>query len=202
MITLPEFKELVFEEKSHRYLLNGYSIPSVTTIMKPLSNAHYGSIDQEVLKKAANKGTIVHDAAENYMLFGVEDIAPEFEGYFYAFKKWTMDYNPIPIKPEYRLYHKVLNYAGTADLPCYISGKLALVDYKTTATIAESLTRVQLEAYRKALASHGFDFERKLIVQLRNDGTYKVAEYETVDNEGWKVFTELLDVHRYIKKYK
>ena len=113
-----------------------------------------------------------------------------------------MDYNPIPIKPEYRLYHKVLNYAGTADLPCYISGKLALVDYKTTATIAESLTRVQLEAYRKALASHGFDFERKLIVQLRNDGTYKVAEYETVDNEGWKVFTELLDVHRYIKKYK
>ncbi len=202
MMELPEFSELTFEEKTHQYKLNGFEIPSVTTIMKPLSSAHYKTVDEEVLKKAATRGTTVHEAVENYLLFGVEDIPPELEGYFLGFKKWIMDFNPVPIKPECKIYHKTLGYAGTADLPCYIKEQPTLVDLKTTATIAKMLTRVQLEAYKKAFESHGFTFTRKLIVQARNDGTYSVVEHEINDAESWKVFTELLDVHRYIKKYK
>ena len=172
MMELPEFSELTFEEKTHQYKLNGFEIPSVTTIMKPLSSAHYKTVDEQVLKKAASRGTTVHEAVENYLLFGVEDIPPELEGYFLGFKKWIMDFNPVPIKPECKIYHKTLGYAGTADLPCYIKEQPTLVDLKTTATIAKMLTRVQLEAYKKAFESHGFTFTRKLIVQARNDGTY------------------------------
>ena len=144
MMELPEFSELTFEEKTHQYKLNGFEIPSVTTIMKPLSSAHYKTVDEEVLKKAATRGTTVHEAVENYLLFGVEDIPPELEGYFLGFKKWIMDFNPVPIKPECKIYHKTLGYAGTADLPCYIKEQPTLVDLKTTATIAKMLTRVQL----------------------------------------------------------
>lgn len=46
MITLPSFPELEFEERRHVYKLNGVVIPSVTTVMKPLSDDVYGKIDQ------------------------------------------------------------------------------------------------------------------------------------------------------------
>lgn len=200
MMELPEFSELTFEEKTHQYKLNGFEIPSVTTIMKPLSSAHYKTVDEEVLKKAATRGTTVHEAVENYLLFGVEDIPPELEGYFLGFKKWIMDFNPVPIKTECRIYHKTLNYAGTADLPCYIDDVPTLVDFKTTATVAKVLTRVQLEAYKKAFESHDIKFERKLIIQSRKDGTYHAEQHPIADAESWKVFTELLDVYRFIKK--
>lgn len=201
MIEIPDFPELTFREGDHTYKLRGYTLPSVSKIMKPLSNAHYGNTDKEMLHRAATRGTSVHEAVENYLLFGIEDIKPELRGYFEGFKKWIESANPTPIKTECRVYHKLLNYAGTADLPCYIDGKATLVDFKTTATIAQMLTRVQLEAYRQAFLSHGIKFERKIIIQSRKDGSYKCEEYQTEDMESWKVFTELLDVYRYIQKY-
>ena len=75
MINLPELKELQFCEKTHTYTVNGFVVPSVSEIMKPLSAAHYGGIDTDTLNKAANRGTIVHAAVENYLLFGIEDIS-------------------------------------------------------------------------------------------------------------------------------
>ena len=150
--------------------------------------------------QAANRGTIVHAAVENYLLFGIEDISKELRGYFDGFKKWIDEVKPVPIKTECRIYHKTLNYAGTADLPCYIDDVPTLVDFKTTATVAKVLTRVQLEAYKKAFESHDVKFERKLIIQSRKDGTYHAEQHPITDAESWKVFTELLDVYRFIKK--
>lgn len=163
MINLPELKELQFCENTHTYTVNGFVVPSVSEIMKPLSAAHYGGIDTDTLNKAANRGTIVHAAVENYLLFGIEDISKELRGYFDGFKKWIDKVKPVPIKTECRIYHKTLNYAGTADLPCYIDDVPTLVDFKTTATVAKVLTRVQLEAYKKAFESHDIKFERKTV---------------------------------------
>lgn len=148
MINLPELKELQFCESTHTYTVNGFVVPSVSEIMKPLSAAHYKSIDADTLSKAASRGTKVHAAVENYLLFGIEDISQELRGYFDGFKKWIDEVKPVPIKTECRIYHKTLNYAGTADLPCYIDDVPTLVDFKTTATVAKVLTRVQLEAYK------------------------------------------------------
>lgn len=202
MIDIPDFSELAFREEDHTYRINGFVLPSVSQVMKPLSDAHYGSTDKEMLQKAATRGTNVHAAVENYLLFGVEDIKAELRGYFDGFKKWIDLSKPVPVKTECRVYHKLLNYAGTADLPCYINGKLTLVDFKTTTVIAQMLTRVQLEAYKKAFESHGIKFEQKLIVQSRRDGSYHSETYPIDDTESWRVFTELLDIHRFIQKYK
>ena len=108
MINLPELKELQFCEKTHTYTVNGFVVPSVSEIMKPLSAAHYGGIDTDTLNKAANRGTIVHAAVENYLLFGIEDISKELRGYFDGFKKWIDEVKPVPIKTECRIYHKTL----------------------------------------------------------------------------------------------
>lgn len=199
---LPEFKELAFEETKHIYKLNGFPVPSVSHIMTPLSRAHYGDIDADVLKKAAQKGTDVHSAVENYLLFGVEDIKGTERGYFDGFKRWIDANSPKVVGTESRVYHKFLRYAGTSDLACYIGDVLTLVDFKTTATISKMLTRVQLEAYKKAWESHGVMFERKLIVQATKDGTFNEVSYPISDLESWKVFTELVDVDNFIKKFK
>lgn len=202
MIEIPEFKELQFKEDTHTYTVNDFIAPSVTQIMKPLSMVYYEGVDDKTLNEAAQRGTKVHEAAELYMLYGVEDIEPELRGYFDGLKKWIDKVKPIPVKTECRIYHKILRYAGTADLPCYIDGDLTLVDFKTTASVAQVLTRVQLEAYKKAFESHGIEFKRKLIIQSGKDGAYHAVEHPIADAESWKVFTELLDVYRFIKKYK
>lgn len=199
---LPLFPELEFEESRHIYTLNNQQLPSVTTVMKPLNQALYNGIDEEVMKKAAVRGTAIHNAVENYVLYGVEDIASKHRGYFEGFLKWWDTYKPEPMATECRLYHKYLRYAGTADLPCEIDGKRVLIDYKTSATVNKMLTGVQLEAYAKAYESHGFKFDEKAIVHLKNDGSYEVVKYNALDLESWEVFSSLMVVWNHIQKYK
>lgn len=77
-----------------------------------------------------------------------------------------------PIASEYRLYHKFMGYAGTADLICDIGGQLHLVDYKTTQQIEEMLVKVQLKAYEKALDSLGAEPKKTAALHLKRDGTF------------------------------
>ncbi len=84
---LPEMTGLTFDPCGHTYRLSGLAIPSVTTLMKPLSNAVYQTVDPKILEKAANRGTAIHNAAENYVKFGIEDVPPALAGYFDAFRE-------------------------------------------------------------------------------------------------------------------
>ena len=202
MIEIPVFKELSFDEEKHIYKIEGQCLPSVTTVMKPMSSSYYKGIDEDVLNKAANRGTAIHNAIENYIKFAITDIPPEFEGYFKAFKKWWKEVKPEVIATECRMYHKFLRYAGTADMPCVINGKVICVDFKASATINRALTGVQLEAYSKAYESHGFFFDGKAIVHLKSDGTYTMMMYEKNDSESWEVFGALMVVHNHLQKYK
>ncbi|MFR1537605.1 MAG: hypothetical protein ACLSUP_03070 [Blautia massiliensis (ex Durand et al. 2017)] len=199
---LPVFPELKFEEKRHIYTINGQILPSVTTVMRPLDNEVYRGIDEDVMRMAADRGTAIHNAVENYVIYGIEDIEPKHRGYFNAFLRFWDENNPEPLATESRLYHKILRYAGTADLPCVIGGKRILIDYKTSAAVNKMLTGVQLEAYAKAYSSHGFRFDEKAIVHLKNDGSYQMVRYKANDMESWEVFSSLMVVWNHIQKYK
>lgn len=198
MIELPNTPELDFIESTHTYTLYGQKIPSVTQLMTPLSSAVYGGINTDVLNKAAERGTEVHQAAENYANFGIEDISPERRGYFDGFREWFDEVKPVVVSTEFKTYHKYLIYAGTVDLLAYINGKLYVIDYKTTSVIEKMLTRVQLEAYKQALISHGIPVEGKAILHLRPDGTAKLREYDADDTEAWDVFGSLVNVNNFI----
>lgn len=199
---IPKFNELTFEEDKHIYKLDGRYLPSVTTVMKPLSQALYKDVDECVLNKAAERGTAVHNAIENYTLFGIEDIEPEYEGYFNAYKDWLTDMNPKTLGTECRVYHKYLRYAGTADMPVEIDGKNILIDFKTSASVNKMLTGVQLEAYSKAFESHGLCFDGKAILHLKSNGKYDWTYYERNDSESWDVFGALMLVYNHIQKYR
>jgi hypothetical protein len=198
VIELPNTPELDFVESTHTYTLYGQKIPSVTQLMAPLSAAVYNGINTEVLNRAADKGTEVHQAAENYANFGIEDISPERRGYFEGFRKWFDEVKPVVVSTEFQTYHKYLIYAGTVDLLAYLNGKLYVIDYKTTYRVEKMLTRVQLEAYKQALISHGIPVERKAVLHLRPDGTAKLLEYDPIDDDAWQAFWSLVNVNNFI----
>lgn len=204
MIEVKEFPELMFDERKHIYMVNGLFVPSVTTVMRPLSEDVYGSIDEEVLNRAAARGTAVHNAIENYIKFDITDIPEEHKGYFEAFLKWFEEHNVKSYGDEVRLYHKSLMYAGTADMFAGVDGIDTLIDFKTSAAVQKMLCGVQLEAYDRAIQSHtgGKGFERKAIVHLKKDGSYQMIEYGSNDMECWRVFTALLTVRNYKLKFK
>ena len=190
--------ELAFDDSEHKYYLNGTELPSVTTIMQPLSQAEYGTVDKQRLAAAASRGTSVHDAIENYIKYGIDDARPEYRGFMDAFLSWWNQYNPEPIGSEVRMYHKTLLYAGTGDLIAKINGELVLIDFKTTAKIIDKACRVQLEAYAQALKTHGIEIKRKYILRISNDGTFEFREYKAKDAEALRIWTALKTVYDYI----
>lgn len=106
---IPQQPGLAFEEKTHQYILNGMQVlPSVTTLMKPLSDTLYAGIRPETLQAAAERGTEVHSAIEDYVTLGITDISEARRGYFEAFLRWMKDYNVQPLSVEHRAYHPAL----------------------------------------------------------------------------------------------
>ncbi len=198
LIELPALPELVFEETPHIYLLNGVAIPSVSQIMKPLSEAKYERVSRQTLEKAADRGSAVHNGIENWLKFGFDDYPPEHKPYMDAFKDWFETMKPEIIGSEVRMYHKLLKYAGTADLLCYIGGKLCLIDFKTTYQVSKMTCGVQLEAYAQALESIGIKVERKLILHLQKSGAWKEYEFPTGDAARWRVFGACKTVYDYV----
>ena len=201
VIEIPTFDEIEFDEASHTYKLNGVKIPCVSDIMEPLKNAHYSGISEVTLRKAAERGTILHNAIENWIKFGIEDVPQEYEGYFKCFLGFMKEKNPKILGSEVRMYHKLLKYSGTADLIADINGEITLIDYKSTSVISDMNCSVQLEAYAQALASHGIRIARKGILPLRKDGKSQIVEYPAKDARSWNVFGALKTVYDYIHQF-
>ena len=194
--------ELTFDERRHIYKLNGVALPSVTTVMKPLSGDVYGNIDKAILDRAAKRGTAVHNAIENYVKFGIEDIPPEHEGYFNGFLDWFKEHKVVPYGTEVKLYHKSLLYAGTADMLAQVDGVDMLIDFKTSASVQSMLCGVQLEAYSRAYCTHaGVSEFGEAIIHLKKDGTYEMLPFGDDATECWRVFTALMTVRNYKQKY-
>lgn len=198
IMTVPDFPELVFDEVPHIYLLDGIQIPSVSNVMEPLNRVKYDGINEKTLERAAEKGTAVHNAIENYLKFGFIDIPPEHQPYMDAFLDWWKLMNPVVVGSEIRMYHRLMRYAGTCDLLCYIEDELNLIDYKTTYTVSEMTCGVQLEAYAQALASHGIKVARKRILHLKRDGSHKFIEFPANDAVRWRVFGACKTVYDYV----
>jgi hypothetical protein len=199
---IPEVAGLEFDDATHTYRLDGLVIPSVSSIMEPLSKAKYTGISGRTLERAANKGTAVHNSIENWIKFEILDIPPEHEGYFKAFRKWWDDFRPVVVGSEVRICHSLMRYGGTIDLIGYIGDELTLVDYKSTYAISDMTCGVQLEAYDQALGSMGVKVQRKKILHIKKDGSYELHDYPASDVTRWRVFGSLKTVYDYIESYK
>lgn len=193
--------ELHFDSVRHVYTLDGVILPSVTQIMRPLSSAEYAGVDSAMLKAAAARGTAIHEAIEFYAEYGAIDCPQDYMPYFAAYLKWHEEVKPVNIASEQATWHTQLLYAGTIDRTAIVDRKRTLIDVKTTAALNDMLATVQLEAYARALATHGVEVDQKAILHLRRDGTYKFKVYPARDIEAWQTFAALMTIQAHMNKY-
>ena len=72
---------LEFDEETHTYLVDGIIVPSVTQLLKDQFQHKYDGVPEEVLKRASQRGTEVHEAIERYIKTGEETELPEMRGF-------------------------------------------------------------------------------------------------------------------------
>lgn len=128
--------------------------PRVSDIIGIQTERSMRSIPIEALANAAIRGTKIHEyCAALTKLLWVDEIEEEYKSYVSAFMEWYEENVKVLIYSETRLYHDVKRFTGMPDMIVKLkSGKAALIDIKSSATISKSWG-VQLAAY-SCLASH------------------------------------------------
>lgn len=112
-------------------------------------------------RTAAELGTAVHEACEQYALSGIApELDDEVRPFFEQFDRWLQQFQPSFEATEVTVYSPTYGYAGTLDAILTIDGVRFLVDYKTTRKETDSRGKatgpypeqvaLQLAAYRHA----------------------------------------------------
>lgn len=74
--------ELTFDEEWHTYRVNDKIVPSVTRL---LDDGSYTNVDQEILKKACERGTLIHKEIEMYLKHTEKGFTDEFQEFLYIY---------------------------------------------------------------------------------------------------------------------
>lgn len=169
-----------FNEEKHEYSIDGVVYPSVTEICEPISFAKLDAVQKIVVERARLRGSAVHEWISEYIYTGdlssLDDLDDDCVAYAEAFVNWWRTYKPTALYSEFVLGDAKLGYCGTCDFVCELDGKIALIDFKTTATVNKKYLSVQLEGYRRLLASAGVTAETFWVLHLKKDGTYSFRE--------------------------
>lgn len=174
-------RKIRFVKKTHEYFVDGVKVPSVSEIMKPISEGFYQRIPKRNLEIARDRGIAVHEAIENFVLFDiVSDTYKEYVDLFMLF----LSENDLHVdKSEFMLTDG--KYAGTIDLLVRTAeNELILVDIKVTNKINYPLVRVQLGGYRDLLHENGYNIRSCHVLHLKKN-KYVYEQIEP-DDEKWK----------------
>jgi len=155
-----------FEPITHSYLYGGRLVPSVTTLMKALSENTYKNIPEHVLNKAGERGTKIHKIIELWETEGIEPT--EYQEYLLQYKKakklegFEVLFMEVAIGTE--------EFAGTLDIIGLLNGKLIIIDLKITSKINTDLLEVQLAGYDELCKYVGIDIIEHYVLHLTKTG--------------------------------
>lgn len=199
--------DIFFDELTHVYLVDGVEVPSVTTILQPLSNRSFSSINPSVLEYARNRGTAVHESLEIYDLGGELEATPETAPYIQAYLDFCDVYRPAWADIEQIVYSEAYGFIGTLDRAGTLNGtEKVVLDLKTSQPTKEALVSVciQTTAYALAYDFDNFNTFRRYGLFLKSNGTYRLVdckEYETkYDIDSYAVLMQLLNLRKTIDR--
>lgn len=185
---------LEYLDDEHVYLVDGVIVPSVTALLKSKFGGKYGGVRSEVLSRAAEAGTAVHDAIERYCKYGEESDLPEVENFLFLQEQYGFEVigNEIPIilfkdgEPK---------AAGRLDLVLKMGGQIGGADIKRTATLDKEYLAYQLNIYRIAYKQcYGVDWEFLRGVHLREDKR-KFVPIPINETMAWELINNYLEAH-------
>lgn len=183
---------LTFDDATHTYRVGSALVPSVTQILKPLTDL--SGIPPDVLERKRDLGSRVHlacqlDDEDDLDEASVEDdVAPYLE----AWRRFLLESGAIVLENERKVYEPTMRYAGTLDNVLGYDGSKWVVDKKTS--IATPLaTGPQTAAYLRALGDPSVT--RRAAIRLQPDGKYRFDPLTGADD--WAAFFACLTLQRF-----
>lgn len=182
---------LEYYDDTHTYLVDGIEVDSVTQILKVRFGAKYARVDNATLKRAADKGTAVHEAIERYCAQGLESDLIEVRNFKFLQRlyEFTVIENEVPVilfKDEKPIA------AGRLDMVIRIGDKLGGADIKRTSTLDKEYIAYQLNLYRIAYRqTYGKEWEFLRAIHLR-DNIRKFVQIPVNEEIAWDLVEEYL----------
>lgn len=192
---------ILFNDERHEYTVDGIIIPCVTdTITAGGLNDILGKINREVLEVARVRGKYVHSATEYYDLGTLDKstVHETIQPYLSAWIKFRKDTGFKPKLIEELVYSKKYGYAGTADRIGPFNNVNTVVDIKSgeLTPAAAPQTAAYLSAFNEGRSPKD-KVKDRLIVQLRNDGTYRLPKKEFYSRDDFTVFLACLTLRNW-----
>jgi hypothetical protein len=186
--------EVAFNEALHEYRVGGRLVPSVTQVLGILQD--FGGVNADVLARAAEFGTHVHQACALANAGTIDEAAldPSLAPYLAQWRRFLSESGAEILASELRVFHRGLRYAGTLDALALWKGQRCIIDIKTGQM--PRTVGAQTEAYRMAYQSQecGEVPRRRYCVQLTEDA-YKV--HALTDPADWSLFQSCLNIWRF-----
>ena len=180
-----------YDDATHTYFCDGIELPSITTMMKVLFGHKYDDVDPEILQRASERGTFIHNAIENYCKTGEEINLMELKGFKFLQKKKGFDIleNEVPII----LFDKDTPIAcGRLDLVLLEGEDTGLGDIKATYELDTNYLTYQLNLYRLGYQQcYGEEIKFLRGLHLRK----KVAKYVDIEINEDKA-KEIINLYR------
>lgn len=140
---------LEYIDATHTYLYNGVVLPSVTQLLQKKFGNKYDGIPKSVLERAAERGTALHNAIENYEQLGIETELVELHNWIALKAEHDLSVmgNELPVV-LFKDGQAVA--AGRCDLFVAKQGVFGLADIKRTYRLDRNYLTYQLNIYRVA----------------------------------------------------
>jgi len=170
-------------------------------------------LDPDAVKQeAADTGTLAHGMIEEYITSHVPHLTPttidrrmytpeqleKATNGFNAFIKWSesvsLDFSSADIRSEMGIVSEMYSYGGTIDFIAPLSGKLCLIDFKTSNGVyADHI--IQLSAYQMAFYEKtGIYLPAHLLRISKTGEEFHHHYFENLDYP-FEVFTLLCKIH-------
>lgn len=135
---------LKFNEETHTYDEDGKKLISVTQLLTAVGIAEpLDKVNQEKLKRSAERGTLVHNEIHDYLVNGNIGFTAELE----SFIQWLANSGYTVVESEKMVNDDVV--AGTLDLLVrnQVTGEYSVADFKTTSEPHTDTTSFQTSIY-------------------------------------------------------
>ena len=183
---------LEFLPETHTYLYEGLMLPSVSRILESKFNGEYKNVPPAVLNNAAQRGTAVHKAIENYNNSGYDDGSEAVRNFKFLQKQYGFEVldSELPLV----IFKDDMPIAcGRLDMTMLMDGETGIADIKTVSTLNKEKIAYQLNLYRIGLMqSYGVDAKFLKIIHLR-DGIRKVIDSPINEGMTWELIEEFLE---------
>lgn len=186
---------LEFIEDGHVYLVDGVIVPSITTLLKSKFGKKYEGISKDVLHRAAERGTEVHQAIQDFCEKGTESDLVEVKNFKFLQKhyKFKVIENEIPVilfKDDEPIC------AGRLDMVIEINDEIGGADIKRTSTLDKEYLAYQLNLYRIAyFQSYGKEWKFLKGIHLKDD-IRKFVDIPINEEIAWELVNQYMEEHK------